>query len=156
MSKKGEPKIAIVVGSKSDVATLKEGMELLEGYNIPYTLNIISAHRHPEKLRMYCKNIEKKSTEVIIACAGFSAALPGFIASYVRIPVIGVPFNAGSLGGLESLLSIVEVPKGIGLVSAGIGKKGFINAVLCAVKILSLSHREYRSFYQQLVRKFKK
>lgn len=155
MRKKGKSKLAVVIGSKSDVGTLKEGFELLRKYDISYTLDIISAHRHPDKLRTFCKDVEKKGIEVVVACAGLSAALPGFIASYVRIPVIGVPLSAGSLGGLESLLSIAEVPKGIGLVSAGIGEKGFVNALLFALKILSLSHKEYRIYYERLTQKFK-
>ncbi len=154
--KKEKPKIAIVVGSKSDLAVIKEGCDLLQQYKISYSLDIISAHRHPDKLREFCSKAEKNGTEVIIACAGLSAALPGCLAAYVSLPVIGVPLDAGSLGGLESLLSIVEVPKGIGLLSSGIGKKGFINAVIFAVTVLGLAHARYRSISRKLSQKFKK
>jgi 5-(carboxyamino)imidazole ribonucleotide mutase len=149
-------KIAIVLGSKSDIAHLEQGIKLLNECRIPFALEVISAHRNPDKLRDFCKKIEKKGVEVVIACAGLSAALPGFVASYVDIPVIGVPLDAGNLGGIESLLSIVEVPRGIGVVSTGIGKKGFINALLFALKILSLSSREYKKKFNTLAKKFKK
>ncbi len=149
-------KIAIVLGSKSDLEYLEDGFRLLEDFNILYNLEIISAHRAPDKLRRFCKGIESKGVKVIIACAGLSAALPGFIASYVNIPVIGVPLDSGNLKGVESLLSIVEVPKGIGLVSTGIGKKGFINAIIFSLKVLSLHSADYAGILKALEAKFKK
>jgi len=154
--KDSKAKIAVILGSKSDKEKLISGFDLLKEYGIPYSLDIISAHRAPDKLRSFCRGLEKKGIEVVIACAGLSAALPGFVASYTELPVIGVPLDAGSLGGVESLLSIVEVPRGIGLVSTGIGKKGFVNAVMFALKLLSSSHNEYRPVFQRLVLKFKK
>jgi 5-(carboxyamino)imidazole ribonucleotide mutase len=149
-------KIAIILGSKSDYQILEEGFKLLEEFRIPYRLEVISAHHNPERLRRFCNKAEKEGIKVIISCAGLSAALPGFIASYVKIPVIGVPLNSGNFGGLESLLSIVEVPRGIGLVSTGIGKKGFINAIIFSTKILSLTFREYKEKLKDLERRFKK
>lgn len=149
-------RIAIVLGSKSDLECLKDGFRLLKDFDIPYSLEIISAHRVPDKLRRFCKKIEAKGVKVIIACAGLSAALPGFIASYVNIPVIGVPLDSGNLKGIESLLSITEVPKGIGLVSTGIGQKGFINAIIFSLKILSLPFGDYAVMLKALEAEFKK
>lgn len=105
-------KIAIILGSKSDVARLKQGFAILDELKIQYSLDITSAHRNPDKLRKLCKELEKRDTKVVIACAGLACALPGFVASYVDIPVIGVPLKGGMLDGLDSLLSIVQVPKG--------------------------------------------
>ena len=148
--------IAIILGSKSDVERLKEGFALLDELRIPYRLEIISAHRNPDKLRNLCKALEKDDIKVVIACAGLAAALPGFIASYVNIPVIGVPLDGGMFDGLDSLLSIVQVPKGLGLVSSGIGKRGFVNALITSLEILSLSDESYCSKLDQLKNKFKK
>ncbi|MBN2483394.1 MAG: AIR carboxylase family protein [Candidatus Omnitrophica bacterium] len=149
-------KIAIVLGSKSDKARLEEGFSLLKAVRIGYTLEIISAHRNPDELRTFCKYAKRRGIEVIIACAGLAAALPGFIASYVDIPVIGVPLEGGPLNGFESLVSIVEVPKGIGLVSTGIGKKGFFNAIIFALRILACQHKEYQKALVTVTNKFKK
>ena len=149
-------RIAIVLGSKSDLETIRPGLDILERLKIEYKLEVISAHRNPEELRRFCKRIERQGIEVVIACAGLSAALPGFIASYVNIPVVGVPLDAGEFKGLESLLSIVEVPKGLGLVSTGIGKKGFINAIVFSLKILSLSNKSFALKLKSLKNKFKK
>lgn len=148
------PKIGIIVGSKSDLPKLEELLSLLKDLEISYSLDIISAHREPHRLRRRCKEWKDKR-EVIIAAAGLSAALPGFIASYVDIPVIGVPLEGGMLDGLDSLLSIVQVPKGIGLVSTGVGKKGLVNALIFAVKILALKDKEYQNKLKVLKRRFK-
>ena len=149
-------KIAIILGSKSDVARLKDGLRLLDQLHIDYRLDIISAHRNPEKLRTLCKSLEKKNVKVVIACAGLSAALPGFIASFVNIPVIGVPLEGGMLDGLDSLLSIVQVPKGLGLVSSGIGKRGFLNALIFSLEILSVNDKRFSSKLALLKGKLKK
>ena len=128
-------KIAIVLGSKSDVEKLKDGLAILKSLKLPYSLDIISAHRNPEKLRKHCQGLEKKGIEVVIAAAGLAAALPGFVASYVNIPVIGVALKGGLLDGLDALFSMVSCPKGIGLVSSGVGKSAFINAIIFSLEI---------------------
>jgi len=148
-------KIAIVLGSKSDLEKLKESLNILDQLDIKYKLEIISAHRQPEKLRKFCKEIEKEEFGVVIACAGLSASLPGFIASYVNIPVIGVALKGGLLDGLDALLSMVSIPKGIGLVSTGVGKNAFINALIFSLEILSLKNIKYLSQLKMLKRKFK-
>lgn len=148
-------KIAIVLGSKSDIETIKEGIDILEELKIGYTLDIISAHRNPEKLRSFCRGLEKKGFEVVIACAGMSAALPGFIASYVDIPVVGVALKGGALDGLDALLSITSTPRGLGLVSSGIGKSAFINAIIFSLEILALKYKEYMDKLKGLKERFK-
>lgn len=149
-------KIAIVLGSKSDLEKVDKGLKLLEEFNIPYILEVISAHRHPDKLRMFCKKASQQGIRVIIGCAGMSAALPGFIAAYTNIPVIGVPLPGGLLDGMDALLSIVQTPKGIGLVSTGVGNLGLINAIIFAVKILALYNNNFNDTLLRLNKKFKK
>ncbi len=149
-------KIAVILGSKSDLAKLKDGFDLLKEFKIPYALDVISAHRNPEKLRKLCQGMEKKGVETIIAAAGMAAALPGFVASYVNIPVIGVALKGGLLDGLDALFSIVSAPKGIGLVSSGVGKAGFINAIIVTLEILSLKDKLYSSKLKELKAKFNK
>lgn len=148
-------KIAVVLGSKSDLEKLKVGFDLLDEFNICYELKVISAHRNPDKLRKYCKKIEKEGFGLVIACAGLAAALPGFMASYLNIPVIGVGLKGGMLDGLDSFFSIVSAPKGIGLASSGLGKAGFINAIIFALEIFSLSDKESQSKLEKVKKKFK-
>ncbi|MEI8349755.1 MAG: AIR carboxylase family protein [Candidatus Omnitrophota bacterium] len=147
-------KIAIVLGSKSDKEELQAGFELLSQARIPYVLQIISAHRNPDTLRAFCKTLEKDGVEVVIACAGMAAALPGFIASYVHIPVIGVALKGGMLDGLDALFSMVSIPKGLGLVSSGVGKSAFINAIIFALEILALKDKAYGRALVLIKKKF--
>lgn len=150
-----KPKIAILLGSRSDSEKLKEGFELLDHLKVDYSLDIISAHRKPDELRARCKQFEKENVKAVIACAGLAAALPGFVAAYVDVPVIGVPLEGGMLDGLDSLLAIVQVPKGLGLVSTGPGKKGFLNAIIVALEILSLTDSSYKAKLQECKAKYK-
>lgn len=135
--------ISIIIGSKSDLPQMEEAEKVLKEFGVKYELQVISAHRNPEKLRAYIKEIEEKGFEVIIAGAGMSAHLPGVIASQTLLPVIGVPMKSELLG-LDSLFSIVQMPKGIPVATMGIGKHGAINAVLFAIEILSLKYPEYK------------
>ncbi|MCF7873792.1 MAG: AIR carboxylase family protein [Candidatus Omnitrophica bacterium] len=148
-------KIAVVLGSKSDQEKLKAGFELLDEFNLSYQLKIISAHRNPDELRGYCKKIEAEGFGLAIACAGLAAALPGFMASYLNIPVIGVGLKGGMFDGLDSLFSIVSAPKGIGLVSSGLGKNGFINAIISGLEILGVSDKESLEKAKKIKNKFK-
>ncbi len=148
-------KIAVVLGSKSDLEKLKEGIRIFKELDIAYRLEIISAHRNPEKLRLFCQSIEGQGIEVVIGCAGMAAALPGFIASYVNIPVLGVALDGGLLDGVDALFSMVSTPKGLGLASTGVGKSAFINAIILALEILSLKDRKYLSKLAALKKKFK-
>lgn len=148
-------KIAIILGSKNDREKLKDSIDILPKLGIGYKLEVISAHRHPEKLRKFCKEIESEGVAVVIACAGMAAALPGFIASYVNIPVIGVALKGGLLDGVDALLSIVSTPRGIGLASTGVGEAAFINALIFALAILALGDKQYADKLAALKNKFK-
>ncbi len=148
-------KIAIILGSKSDLEKLKQGMDILKELDIAHRLEVISAHRNPEKLRKVCQEMEGQGIEVAIGCAGMAAALPGFIASYVNIPVLGVALEGGLLGGVDALFSMVSVPKGLGIASTGVGKSAFINAIILTLEILSLKDKEYTPKLEALKKKFK-
>lgn len=148
-------KIAVILGSKSDVVKLEAGFALFKELKIPYKFEIISAHRNPDKLRDFCKKMETEGVEVVIAAAGMAAALPGFIASYVNIPVIGVALAGGLLDGLDALFSMVSTPKGLGLAATGVGKSAFINAIIFSLEILSLKDKEYLAKLEVLKAKFK-
>jgi len=148
-------KIAIILGSKSDFKELNEAFSVLDSLKIKYRLEVISAHRNPEKLRDLCKKLEGQGVEVVIACAGLAAALPGFVASYVNIPVIGVAMKGGLMDGLDALFSMVSIPKGLGLASTGIGKSAFLNASILSLEILALKDKKYLSRLKSLKDKFK-
>lgn len=148
-------KIVIILGSKSDLAVLTPGFDILKKLKIDYKMEIISAHRNPEKLRKYCLDMEKKGAQVVIACAGMAAALPGFVASLVNIPVIGVAMKGGLMDGLDALMSMVSTPKGLGIASTGVGKSAFINAIIFSLEILTLSDKKYLTKLKQLKSQFK-
>tara|TARA_B100001029_G_scaffold70282_1_gene57185 strand:- start:870 stop:1361 length:492 start_codon:yes stop_codon:yes gene_type:complete len=137
MKKKVSHIVSIVMGSKSDYSTMKFCEKVLKLLNISYETNIVSAHRTPERMFNYAKSAEERNISVIIAGAGGSAHLPGMIASLTRVPVIGVPIESKKLKGLDSLLSIAQMPKGIPVGTVAIGKDGAINAGLFAASIIS-------------------
>ena len=130
-------KVGVIMGSKSDYPVMKEAISILNDLNIKYEVNIVSAHRTPERMFKYAKTAENNKISVIIAGAGGSAHLPGMIASLTRIPVIGVPIESKKLKGLDSLLSIAQMPKGIPVGTVAIGTDGAINAALYAASIIS-------------------
>tara|TARA_Y100000817_G_scaffold192972_1_gene150825 strand:+ start:55 stop:549 length:495 start_codon:yes stop_codon:yes gene_type:complete len=134
-------KVAIVMGSQSDYSTMKLSEKVLKMLKIKYETKIISAHRTPKRMYEFAKSSEKNGFSVIIAGAGGSAHLPGMIASLTKIPVIGVPIESKKLKGIDSLLSIAQMPKGIPVGTVAIGEDGAINAGLLAASILSLSDR---------------
>ena len=134
-------KVAIVMGSQSDYSTMKLSEKVLKKLKIKYETKIVSAHRTPKRLYEFAKSSEKNGFSIIIAGAGGSAHLPGMIASLTKIPVIGVPIESKKLKGIDSLLSIAQMPKGIPVGTVAIGKDGAINAGLLAASILSLSDR---------------
>lgn len=148
-------KIAIIFGSNSDTDKLQEVFKMFTKLKIPYSLDVISAHRHPDKLRDVCKNMEKNGIEVVIAGAGMAAALPGFVASYVDIPVIGVAMKGGLSDGLDALYSMVSIPKGIGLVSSGVGKAALINAMIVALEIINLKDKKFKSLLKKFKQQYK-
>ena len=133
-------KVALVMGSKSDEQVMTAAGEVLRNFGIESEMLVLSAHRQPDSVASFARNAEKNGYKIIIAGAGKAAALPGAIASYTRLPVIGVPLKTDDLGGLDSLLSIVQMPKGIPVACVAIN--GAVNAALLAVEILSLSDPE--------------
>lgn len=137
MKKNLIPKVSIIMGSQSDYSTMKFTEKVLKILGIKYEKQIISAHRTPKRMYSYALNAEKNNVSVIIAGAGGSAHLPGMVASLTKIPVIGVPIESKKLKGLDSLLSIAQMPKGIPVATVAIGKDGAINAALFAASIIS-------------------
>lgn len=132
------PLVAVIMGSSSDLKTMVEATEMLESFDIPHEQKIISAHRSPKALHEYIDQLKVRQVEVIIAGAGKAAHLPGVIASLTAGPVIGVPIVTSDLGGLDSLLSIVQMPKGVPVATVAIG--GAANAAILAAQILGLKH----------------
>ena len=138
-NKKNISKVAIVMGSQSDYSTMRYSSKVLKILKIKYELKIVSAHRTPTRMYDFAKKAEKNNISVIIAGAGGSAHLPGMIASLTSIPVLGVPVESKKLKGLDSLLSVVQMPKGIPVGTFAIGKDGAINAALFAASVISKS-----------------
>ena len=137
-------KVAIVMGSQSDYSTMRYTEKVLKILKIKHEIKIVSAHRTPERLYQFAKTAEKNNISVVIAGAGGSAHLPGMIAAITKVPVIGVPIESKKLKGLDSLLSIVQMPKGIPVGTVAIGKDGAINAGLFAASIISLTDPKSR------------
>ena len=135
-------KIAICMGSQSDWPTMKEGVAILDSLNVSCDVRIISAHRTPDRLADFAKTATEQGFEVIIAGAGGAAHLPGMIASHTHLPVLGVPVQSKALDGMDSLLSIVQMPAGVPVATFAIGPAGAKNAALFAAEILSLQDKD--------------
>ena len=133
-------KVAIVMGSIADETIMKKASDTLKEFGVDYEIQILSAHRMPNKTSEFAKSIKEKGIEVIIAGAGKAAHLPGVIASYTTVPVIGVPVKASELGGLDSLFSIVQMPSGVPVACVSIN--GAKNAALLAIQILALKYTD--------------
>ena len=144
MSKKNSHKVSIVMGSQSDFKVMKICQKILKKLKIKYETKIISAHRTPYRMYEYAKNAEKNNIAVIIAGAGGSAHLPGMISAITSLPVLGVPIESKKLKGLDSLLSIVQMPKGIPVGTFAIGEDGAVNAALAAAAIISISNKSVK------------
>ena len=142
---KSKPKVSIVMGSKSDYPTMKYCEDILKKLKVKIETNIVSAHRTPDRMFKCAKSAEDNNISVIIAGAGGSAHLPGMIASLTTIPVIGVPVESKKLKGLDSLLSIVQMPKGIPVGTLAIGESGAFNAGLYAASIISVFDKDIRN-----------
>lgn len=136
-------KVAIFAGSKNDLPLIEETEKILGDFGVEYTVFISSAHRSPQKTVLLSQNLEKNFS-VVIAIAGLSAHLPGIIASYTTLPVIGVPVECGPLQGLDALFSIVQMPSGIPVGTMSIGKSGAKNAALFAIQILAINDKKLR------------
>ena len=150
MPRKNKPLVSIIMGSQSDYKTMKYAENVFKSLKINFETKIVSAHRTPKRLFDFALTAERNNISVIIAGAGGSAHLPGMVAAISPIPVIGVPIESKKLKGLDSLLSIVQMPKGIPVGSVAIGKDGAINAALYAASILALSDKKIKSSLKQL------
>lgn len=137
--------VGVIMGSQSDWDTMAAAAQTLEALGVPYEVEIVSAHRTPDKLFTYAESAQTKGLEVIIAGAGGAAHLPGMTAAKTALPVLGVPVQSKTLNGLDSLLSIVQMPAGIPVGTLAIGKAGAINAALLATAILANKHPEYQT-----------
>ena len=142
--KKKRPKVAIIMGSQSDYLTMKLCQKVLKRLKIKHETKIVSAHRTPDRMYEFAKSAEKNDVSVIIAGAGGSAHLPGMVAALTAIPVIGIPIESKKLKGLDSLLSIAQMPKGIPVATVAIGKDGAVNAGLLAASIISITDKNIR------------
>jgi len=136
MNKKAEVKIGVIMGSTSDWETMRHAVELLEQFGVPHEAKVVSAHRTPNLMVEYAETAEERGLKAIIAGAGGAAHLPGMTAGHTLVPVIGVPVQSRALNGMDSLLSIVQMPAGVPVATMAIGKAGAINAALQAIMIL--------------------
>lgn len=144
MSEATSPWVGVIMGSRSDLEVLSAACEVLEALGIPHEVRVVSAHRTPDWMFEYAETAEARGLEVIVAGAGGAAHLPGMVAAKTLIPVLGVPVPATALNGLDSLLSIVQMPKGVPVGTLAIGKPGAANAGLLAAEIVALKRPEVR------------
>lgn len=145
--------VGLIMGSKSDWETMRHGAELLDTFSVPYETRVVSAHRTPDLLFQYSATAEERGLEVIIAGAGGAAHLPGMVAAKTTLPVLGVPVQSRALNGLDSLLSIVQMPQGIPVACLAIGQAGAANAALLATSILANKYPELRKILHEFRRR---
>ncbi|HEY9422300.1 MAG TPA: 5-(carboxyamino)imidazole ribonucleotide mutase [Thermoanaerobaculia bacterium] len=145
------PLVSVVMGSKSDWETMRHADEMLTRFGVPHECRIVSAHRTPEWMRDFARGAEERGVQVIIAGAGGAAHLPGMVASMTLLPVLGVPVQSHALNGLDSLLSIVQMPSGVPVGTLAIGKAGAANAALLAVRFLATARPELREKLREFV-----
>jgi len=143
------PLVAVVMGSKSDMEDMRPAMDVLTRLGIEYEAAVISAHRSPEKVRQFAQAARGRWIEVVIAAAGGAAHLPGVIASWTTLPVIGVPLASSELKGVDALYSIVQMPAGVPVACMAIGSAGAKNAAYLAAEILGLQHDDIRKSYEK-------
>jgi 5-(carboxyamino)imidazole ribonucleotide mutase len=137
-----KPIISVIIGSKSDLEQIKPCLDMLEKFSVAYELKVLSAHRQPKILSRYIKEVSRRGIKIFIAAAGGAAALAGVIAAHTILPVVGVPIETKSLKGLDSLLSIVQIPGGVPVACMAIGKSGAKNAAIFALEILALNDKK--------------
>ena len=143
------PLVGVIMGSKSDWETMSQAAGILAEFGVPHEARVVSAHRTPQWMAEYAASAVSRGLEVIVAGAGGAAHLPGMVAAHTVLPVIGVPVQSAALNGLDSLLSIVQMPKGVPVATVAIGSAGAVNAGLLAVAILATSRPELRKKLQQ-------
>jgi len=146
-----KPLIGIIMGSDSDLPTMRKASDLLKNFGVPYEIKVLSAHRTPDETIKYAEEARKKGIEILIAGAGGAAHLPGVIAAKTTVPVIGVPMQSQLMNGLDSLLSIVQMPKGVPVATVGVGAAE--NAALLAVRILALKNTELQIKLEEFIEK---
>lgn len=142
------PLAGVVMGSKSDTEAVQQTLDVLKELGIDYEVNVISAHRTPDKAKQYAMEARDRGIEVIIAAAGMAAHLPGVLASWTTLPVIGIPLSSGELKGVDALYSIVQMPPGIPVATVAIGNAGAKNAAYLAAEILGLKYDKIREAYE--------
>lgn len=136
-----KPLVSVIMGSDSDLGVMKETLHLLQEFDIPYEVKILSAHRSPKLASQFAKTAERRGVKIIIAGAGGAAHLAGVIASHTTLPIIGVPMDTKALKGIDSLLSTVQMPSGVPVATVAIGTAGAKNAAILAAEILSLNNK---------------
>ena len=146
-----KPKVSIIMGSKSDLDTMRIASEVLREFEVSHEIKIISAHRTPDLMFEFAKNAQNRGIEIIIAGAGGAAHLPGMVAAITELPVIGVPIKSSNLSGIDSLLSIVQMPKGVPVATVAIGDHGAENAALISAKILALNDNKISKNLQKRI-----
>jgi 5-(carboxyamino)imidazole ribonucleotide mutase len=144
-----QPLVGVIMGSKSDWETMSQAAAILAEFGVPHETRVVSAHRTPQWMAEYAATAIARGLEVIVAGAGGAAHLPGMVAAHTVLPVIGVPVQSAALNGLDSLLSIVQMPKGVPVATVAIGSAGAVNAGLLAVAILATSRPDLRGQLQQ-------
>ena len=143
------PLVSVIMGSRSDWGTMRHAIEMLETLEVPHEAKVVSAHRTPDLLFEYAAGAEDRGIQVIVAGAGGAAHLPGMVASKTVLPVLGVPIESKALKGMDSLLSIVQMPGGVPVGALAIGPAGAVNAALLAVSIVGATHPEVRESLRQ-------
>ncbi|MFW6103209.1 MAG: 5-(carboxyamino)imidazole ribonucleotide mutase [Chloroflexota bacterium] len=144
-----KPVVGIVIGSKNDAELVQPAVQTLIDFEVEHEVSVLSAHRTAEKVHQYAVAAEERGIKVLIAGAGYAAHLPGVLAAWTMLPVIGIPLPTSDLKGVDSLLSIVQMPGGVPVASTGIGKSGAKNAALLAVQMLGLSDDRLRDAYRR-------
>ncbi len=145
--------VGVVIGSQSDMEAMQPGLDILKDLGISFEVNVISAHRTPEKARLYGQTARQRGLEVIIAAAGGAAHLPGVMASWTTVPVIGIPLPSGDLKGVDALYSIVQMPAGIPVACVAVGAAGVKNAAYLAAEILGLKYDNIHKAYEDYRKK---
>jgi 5-(carboxyamino)imidazole ribonucleotide mutase len=141
--------VGILIGSKTDEQFIQPALDILKDFKVEYELEVLSAHRKPEKVRKYAVEAKAKGFEVIIAAAGSAAHLPGVVASWTTIPVIGIPLPTSDLKGIDSLYSIVQMPGGVPVACVGIGSAGAKNAALLACQMLAIKYDSIKTAFEE-------
>jgi len=142
------PRVGIVIGSQNDRELVAPAMQVLDEFEVPYEMSVLSAHRTPELVRSYALSAESRGIRVLVAAAGYAAHLPGALAAWSPLPVIGVPLPTSDLNGVDSLLSVAQMPGGVPVACTGIGKSGAKNAALLAIQILAVEDERLRNAYR--------